>query len=298
MAIAKPVIIDGVKISDEIKSEIAQEVKKLHDGGKRPPHLVAVLVGEDGASKTYVASKEKASHEVGFFSTIYRLPEESTEAELVKIIDFLNHDEEVDGYIVQLPLPKHINESRILSLIDPEKDVDGFHPSNVGKMIMGLPTYLPATPYGIMTLLQRYKIEVYGKNCVVLGRSNIVGRPMANLLSQNTPEANGTVTLCHSKTQGLKEITQKADILIVAIGQPEFVTADMVKEGATVIDVGIHRIADESNPKGYRIVGDVKFDEVKSKCSAITPVPGGVGKMTIVSLLLNTLKAYKNHTGN
>jgi len=262
------------------------------DDDQKTPHLAAVLVGTDPASETYVASKERACKEVGFTSSIYKLSEQITEKELLKTIDFLNNDEDVDGYIVQLPLPKHINTDNVISAIDPKKDVDGFHPQNVGRMVMDMPCFLPATPAGIMTLLERSNIETEGKNCVVLGRSNIVGTPMAILLSRNSKKANGTVTLCHSRTKNLKEICLTADILVAAIGKPEFVTADMVKEGAVVIDVGIHRV-DDNSEKGYKIVGDVKFEEVAPKSSFITPVPGGVGPMTIVSLLSNTLKATK-----
>ncbi|MCI7465999.1 MAG: bifunctional 5,10-methylenetetrahydrofolate dehydrogenase/5,10-methenyltetrahydrofolate cyclohydrolase, partial [Bacteroidales bacterium] len=237
----KPVMIDGKVIAKTIKEEIAKEVQDLLTEGKRPPHLVAVIVGEDGASLSYVASKEKQSKEVGFTSSVYRFPESISEKELLETLDFLNKDPEVDGYIVQLPLPKHINERKVLEAIAPSKDVDGFHPSNGGRMMLGMPTYIPATPYGIKQLLDRSNIETEGKHCVVLGRSNIVGTPMAILMSRNSKKANCTVTLCHSKTKNIKEICSSADILIVAIGKPEFVTADMVKEGAVVIDVGIHR---------------------------------------------------------
>ena len=285
-------LIDGKKIAAEIKDELAAEIKRLETEGKRSPHLAAILVGEDGASKTYVASKEKASKEVGFTSSVYRYPENISEQELLDAVNFLNNDPEIDGFIIQLPLPKHISESKIIEAVSPSKDVDGFNPVNVGKMILGFSTFLPATPYGIQMLLERSNVETAGKHCVVLGRSNIVGTPIANMLSRNASNANCTVTLCHSKTQNLAEITRQADILIVAIGKPFFLKADMVKEGATVIDVGIHRIEDKNSEKGYRIVGDVDFDNVAPKCSHITPVPGGVGPMTIVSLLSNTLKAY------
>ena len=290
---SKPVLIDGRIIAKTIKEEIKQEVQNILTEGKRPPHLVAVIVGEDGASLSYVASKEKQSKEVGFTSSVYRFPETISEKQLLETLDFLNKDPEVDGYIVQLPLPKHINERKVLEAIAPSKDVDGFHPSNGGRMMLGMPTCIPATPYGIKQLLERSEIETEGKHCVVLGRSNIVGTPMAILMSRNSKKANCTVTLCHSKTKNIKEICRSADILIVAIGKPEFVTADMVKDGAVVIDVGIHRV-EADNEKGYKIIGDVKFDEVASKCKAITPVPGGVGPMTIVSLLDNTMKAYKH----
>ena len=288
-------LIDGKKIATEIKSEIAARIKQLEDEGKRAPHLAAVLVGEDGASKTYVASKEKASKEVGFTSSVYRYPETISEKELLEAIDFLNNDSEIDGFIIQLPLPKHINESKIIDAVSPKKDVDGFNPVNIGKMILGFSTFLPATPFGIQMLLECSGVETVGKHCVVLGRSNIVGTPIANMLSRNASNANCTVTLCHSRTPNLAEITRQADILIVAIGKPLFLKAEMVKEGATVIDVGIHRIEDSSSEKGYRIVGDVDFDNVAPKCSHITPVPGGVGPMTIVSLLSNTLKAYSEN---
>jgi methylenetetrahydrofolate dehydrogenase (NADP+)/methenyltetrahydrofolate cyclohydrolase len=290
----EPIIIDGKLIASEVKKELAQEVVALLDEGKRPPHLVAVIVGEDGASQSYVASKEKQSKEVGFMSSVYRFPDTITEQELLKTIDFLNKDNEVDGFIVQLPLPKHINEQKIIESIDPRKDVDGFHPMNGGRLMYNMPCFVPATPFGIMTMLQRANIETVGKNCVVLGRSNIVGTPMSVLMSRNSANANCTVTLCHSKTKDLKEVCKRADILIIAIGKPEFLTEDMVKQGAVVIDVGIHRVEDKTKEKGYRIVGDVKFDEVAPKCSHITPVPGGVGMLTVVSLLQNTLKAYKH----
>lgn len=290
---ANPVLIDGRIVAKTIKEEIKQEVEGLLAEGKRPPHLVAVIVGNDGASLSYVASKEKQSKEVGFTSSVYRFPETITEKELLETINFLNKDDEVDGYIVQLPLPKHINERHILEAIAPSKDVDGFHPTNGGRMMLGMSSYIPATPYGIKQLLDRSDIETEGKHCVVLGRSNIVGTPMAILMSRNSKKSNCTVTLCHSKTKNIKEICLSADILIVAIGKPEFLTADMVKEGAVVIDVGIHRV-EADNEKGYKIIGDVKFDEVAPKCKAITPVPGGVGPMTIVSLLDNTMKAYKH----
>jgi len=285
-------LIDGKAIAATVKSEIANEVKTMIDADLKTPHLAAVLVGADPASETYVASKERACKEVGFTSSVYKLSENTSEKELLKTIEFLNNDEDISGYIVQLPLPKHIDTNTIISAIDPKKDVDGFHPQNVGRMVMDMPCFLPATPAGIMTLLHRSNIEIEGKNCVVIGRSNIVGTPVSILLSRNSSKANGTVTLCHSRTKNLKEICASADILIAAIGKPEFITADMVKEGAVVIDVGIHRVNDSSE-KGYKIVGDVKFDEVAPKSSFITPVPGGVGPMTIVSLLSNTLKAAK-----
>jgi methylenetetrahydrofolate dehydrogenase (NADP+)/methenyltetrahydrofolate cyclohydrolase len=285
-------LIDGKLISETIKAEIAREVQKNYlDTGLTPPHLAAVLVGDDPASQTYVASKERDCKEVGFTSSIYRYPSTFSEKNLLDVVDFLNHDSDVNGFIVQLPLPKHINERLIIERINPAKDVDGFHPVNVGRMALNMPAYLPATPYGILTLLERYKIETQGKNCVVLGRSHIVGSPMSILLSRKGNPGNCTVTVCHSMTTDIAAVTRLADILIVAIGQREFVTADMVKQGAVVIDVGIHRIEDATSKSGFRLKGDVKFDEVSKKCSYITPVPGGVGPMTRVSLLLNTLKA-------
>lgn len=289
------VVIDAKTIAAQIKDEIANEVRQNTEKGLRPPHLAAVLVGEDPASKTYVASKEKDSKSVGFTSSVYRYPETMTEKELLDVVNFLNNDPDVDGFIVQLPLPKHINENSVINAINPDKDVDGFHPVNVGKMVLGMPTFLPATPYGIQTLLERTGIETSGKHCVVIGRSNIVGTPMANMLSRNASNANCTVTLCHSRTQNLKELTLQADILVVAIGKRHFVTEDMVKEGAVVVDVGIHRVDDPSNPKGYYITGDVDFEHVAPKCSYITPVPGGVGIMTRVSLLMNTMTAYRRN---
>jgi methylenetetrahydrofolate dehydrogenase (NADP+) / methenyltetrahydrofolate cyclohydrolase len=286
-------LIDGKAISDAIKTEIATEVRQIIDNEGRIPHLAAVLVGEDPASQTYVNSKEKACKEVGFISSLYRYPATITEKELLNAIEFLNNDDEVDGFIVQLPLPSHISADKVIIAIDPKKDVDGFHPLNIGKMVLGQDCFLPATPYGIMQLLERSKIETEGKHCVVLGRSNIVGTPMSLLMSRNNSKANATVTLCHSRTKNLKEICLSADILIAAIGKPEFVKADMVKDGAVVIDVGIHRVVSNETNSGFKLKGDVDFAEVSKKCSYITPVPGGVGPMTIVSLLLNTLKASK-----
>jgi methylenetetrahydrofolate dehydrogenase (NADP+) / methenyltetrahydrofolate cyclohydrolase len=286
-------IIDGKKIAAEIKESIKREVAEIIDHGKRAPHLAAILVGDDPASHTYVAGKEKACKEVGFTSSIYRLPATTKEAELIKIIGFLNSDEEVDGFIVQLPLPKHINETKILEAISPTKDVDGFHPANLGRMVIGLPTFLSATPLGILKMLEYHKIETEGKHCVVLGRSNIVGTPISLLMSRKAYPGNCTVTICHTKTTNVKEICLTADILIAAVGQPNYVTADMVKNGAVVIDVGMHRITDESKHSGFRLTGDVDYLNVAPKCKAISPVPGGVGPMTIVSLILNTLKAYK-----
>lgn len=286
-------LIDGKKIAENIRMEIKTEVSRLIDDEDKAPHLAAVIVGEDPASQTYVAGKEKACKSVGFQSSVYKLPENTSEKELLELIMFLNKDPEVDGFIVQLPLPGHISEEKIIQSINPAKDVDGFHPVNLGRMISGLPAYLPATPYGIVQLLERYNIETEGKHCVVLGRSNIVGTPVSILLSRKASPGNCTVTVCHSKTKNIKEWSASADILIAAIGQMEFVTADMVKDNAVVIDVGIHRVASTETKSGFRLKGDVKFDEVAEKCSFITPVPGGVGPMTITGLLQNTLKAFK-----
>lgn len=285
-------IIDGKLVAETIKKEIAKEVADMIDKGVGAPHLAAVIVGEDGASLTYVASKEKASHSVGMISSVYRLNANSTEEDIINTINFLNNDPEIDGYIVQLPLPEHINETRVIQSINPDKDVDGFTLYNIGLMQLGEPCYLPATPLGILELLKRSDIEISGKHVVVLGRSNIVGTPVSVMLSRKGVDA--TVTMCHRKTKNLKELTLQADILIVAVGQPEFVKADMVKDGAVVVDVGIHRIKDNSE-KGYHIIGDVAYDEVYKKVSKITPVPGGVGPMTIVSLLYNTLIAAKKN---
>lgn len=286
-------LIDGKKISEQLQSEIAVEVKKLKDSDGKTPHLAAILVGDDPASKAYVGSKVKACEKVGFKSTLIKLDASTTEAELLQKIDGLNKDADIDGYIVQLPLPKHIDEQKINEAILPSKDVDGFHPVNLGRLVLDLPTYVSATPFGIIQLLARYNIPTEGKHCVVLGRSHIVGSPMSILMSKNAKPGNCTVSLCHSRTKDLKEFTLKADIIIAAIGKPEFLTADMVKQGAVVIDVGINRVEDASVEKGYKLVGDVKFDEVASKCSYITPVPGGVGPMTIASLLNNTLLSAK-----
>lgn len=283
-------LIDGKKIAAEVKQEIKVEIADMIDNDIDSPHLVAVIVGDDPASQTYVASKEKAASSVGMISSIYRLTEDTTEEELLKTIDFLNNDPEVNGFIVQLPLPDHINVDTVIDSIDPAKDVDGFNPVNVGKMALGQPGYLSATPAGIMELLKRYNIETVGKHCVILGRSNIVGSPMSMLMSKKTVPGNATVTLCHSRTENIAEYMRTADILICAIGQPQFVKADMVKEGAVVIDVGIHRMPAD-NEKGYKLVGDVDFDEVVKKAGFITPVPGGVGPMTIAMLLKNTLSA-------
>jgi methylenetetrahydrofolate dehydrogenase (NADP+)/methenyltetrahydrofolate cyclohydrolase len=288
------VLLDGKLISDQIKTEIAKEVKKeFLDKGIDAPHLAAVLVGDDPASQTYVTSKEKACKEVGFISSVYKYPENISEKQLLEAVGFLNSDPEVNGFIVQLPLPKHIREQKVIEAILPSKDVDGFHPVNIGRMVLNLPAYLPATPFGIMTLLERYKIETEGKHCVVLGRSHIVGTPISILLSRKGKPGNCTVTVCHSYTKDISSLTRQADILVVAMGKLGFVTADMVKKDAVVVDVGIHRVPADDTKSGYRLKGDVKFDEVSKKCSYITPVPGGVGLMTIVSLLQNTLKAAK-----
>lgn len=286
-------LLDGKSCSQEIRNEIASKVTQLKAEGKRAPHLAAVLVGEDGASKTYVANKIKDCEEVGFDSTVIRLPTDTSEADLLAEIDKLNQDAGIDGFIVQLPVPDHIDEHKVTLAIDPAKDVDGFCPANVGNMCLGLPTYISATPNGIMELLARYKIDTAGKHCVVLGRSNIVGTPMSILMSRNTNPGNCTVTLAHSRTQNLTELCASADILIAAIGKANFVTADMVKQGAIVIDVGITRVEDSSRASGFRLVGDVDFDAVAQKSAYITPVPGGVGPMTRASLMQNTLKAYQ-----
>jgi len=286
-------LLNGKELARTIKDEIRDEVIQMIADGKRAPHLAAVLVGNDGASETYVGHKVKSCDYVGFKSTLVRMDAEVSEQELLDKIEELNKQDDLDGYIVQLPLPKHIDVQKITQAIDPDKDVDGFHPVNVGKMAQNLPTYLPATPYGILQLLERNDIETSGKECVILGRSNIVGSPMSILMARNSKIGNCTVTICHSRTKNLNDHTRRADILIVALGSPEFVTADMVKEGAVVIDVGITRLEDPSKKRGYRLAGDVKFDEVAEKCSYITPVPGGVGPMTVISLMKNTLLAAK-----
>lgn len=280
-------LIDGKKTSAEIKAEIAEEVKKMN----KKPHLAAVLVGHDGGSETYVAHKIKSCEEVGFKSSLIRFEDDVTEEELLKTVEKLNNDSDVDGFIVQLPLPKHIDEQKVIEAISPEKDVDGFHPVNLGKLVAGLDTFVSATPSGIVDLLKRYNVETSGKHCVIIGRSNIVGRPLSILMSQKGIDA--TVTVCHSRTENLKEITKTADILVAAIGRPGFVTADMVKDGVTVIDVGTTRVKSDQTKSGWKLKGDVDFDEVSKKVSLITPVPGGVGPMTICSLLKNTLKAAK-----
>lgn len=284
-------LLDGKQLSQTIKQEIALKVKEIKLKGAKTPHLAAILVGNDGASETYVASKVKSCEEVGFKSTLVRLAADITEQELLAEIHLLNNDDDVDGFIVQLPLPKHINEQKIVQAINPDKDVDGFHPVNVGKMVQNLPTFLPATPYGILTLLKRNGIDTNGKHCVVIGRSNIVGMPMSILMARKDNPGNCTVTLCHSGTKNLKEEILRADIVIAALGKAEFITADMIKKGAVVIDVGITRVKDETKKSGFSLKGDVKFDEVAQKSSFITPVPGGVGPMTVVSLMLNTLQA-------
>jgi methylenetetrahydrofolate dehydrogenase (NADP+)/methenyltetrahydrofolate cyclohydrolase len=287
------ILIDGKKISLELQAEIAIEVKQLIANGKKQPHLAAILVGDDPASQTYVNNKVRACDNVGFKSTLVRFEPNVSEQKLLAKIEELNNDADIDGYIVQLPLPRHISEQKIIEAIKPSKDVDGFHPINVGRLVLNLPTYISATPFGIVQLLERYNIPTDGKHCVVIGRSNIVGSPMSILMAKNTNFGNCTVTLCHSHTQNLKEHTLNADIIIAAIGKPNFVTADMVKQGAVIIDVGINRVDDATITKGFKLVGDVKFDEVSLKASYITPVPGGVGPMTIASLIKNTLIAAK-----
>ena len=283
--------LDGKQTSNQIKEEIKDTVSEMKARGERVPHLAAVLVGIDGASLTYVGSKVRSCEYVGFDSTLIRLEEDITEGALLAQIDTLNKDESLDGYIVQLPLPKHINEEKILLAIDPKKDVDGFHPANFGRMALELDAFIPATPFGIMQLLERYEVPTSGKHCVVVGRSHIVGRPISILMSQKGTAGNATVTVAHSRTENLAELTRQADIVVMALGIPEYLTADMVKEGTAIIDVGITRVPDESHPKGYVIKGDVAFDEVAQKASFITPVPGGVGPMTIAMLLKNTLLA-------
>jgi methylenetetrahydrofolate dehydrogenase (NADP+) / methenyltetrahydrofolate cyclohydrolase len=289
-------LLDGNLVSKATKEELAIKVAQLIAEGRKVPHLAAVLVGSNGASETYVASKVKTCHEIGYKSTLIRLEEDITEQQLLSVIQDLNNDPDVDGILVQLPLPKQISDQHVINAINPAKDVDGFHPVSAGNMVLGLPGFLPATPYGIMLLLEHYKIDTKGLHAVVLGRSNIVGRPMSILLSNNSVPGNCTVTLCHSQTQNLKEICKSADIIVAALGKPEFLTADMVKEGAVVIDVGISRVPDESKKRGYSIRGDVKFDEVADKCSYITPVPGGVGPMTIAALMKNTYLACMNNS--
>ena len=288
------ILLDGKKTSQDIKQEIAVEVKSRKEKGLKIPHLAAIIVGSDGASMTYVNSKVKSCQQIGFNSTLIDLPEETTEEQLLHEIDALNKDADIDGFIVQLPLPKQIDEQKVLMAVDPDKDVDGFHPVNVGKMTLDLPAFLPATPAGIMELLKRYEIETSGKNVVVIGRSHIVGRPMSILLSQKRKVGNATVTLTHSRTKDLASITREADIVVAALGLAEFLTGDMVKEGVTIIDVGITRVPDATRKRGYRLAGDVHFESVSKKASYITPVPGGVGPMTIAMLLTNTLQACQN----
>lgn len=284
-------LIDGKAIADIVKAEIAETVKKRKEQGLKVPHLAAILVGHDGGSETYVAHKVKACEQVGFESTLIRFEADVTEEELLSVVDKLNKDQEIDGFIVQLPLPKHISEQKVIEAIDYKKDVDGFHPINVGRTSIGLPSFVSATPAGILELLKRYEIPTKGKNCVVIGRSNIVGKPVASLMMQKAYPGDATVTVCHSRTENLKNVVSQADIIIAALGSPEFLTEDMVKEGAVVIDVGTTRVPSKETKSGWKLKGDVKFDEVAPKCSFITPVPGGVGPMTIVSLLKNTLLA-------
>jgi methylenetetrahydrofolate dehydrogenase (NADP+)/methenyltetrahydrofolate cyclohydrolase len=287
------ILIDGKAVAAQMKLELAEEVKQLLAAGGKRPHLAAILVGHDGGSETYVASKVKNCEEIGFQSTLIRYEETVTEAELLQKVVELNEDADVDGFIVQLPLPKHISEQKVIETIDYRKDVDGFHPVNVGRMSIGLPCFVSATPAGILELLKRYKIETSGKHCVVLGRSNIVGKPMASLLMQKATPGDCTVTVCHSRTRDIKKYCLDADIIIAALGSPQFLKADMVKEGAVVIDVGTTRVPSDKTKSGFKLSGDVAFDEVSPKCSFITPVPGGVGPMTIISLMRNTLLAGK-----
>lgn len=288
-------LIDGKLISNQLKEEIAQEVKQITSSGKRPPHLAVIIVGEDGGSQVYVKNKIKSCEFVGFKSTHIELPNSTTEKELLEKVNQLNNDPELDGFIVQLPLPEDISDEKIIEAIDPKKDVDGFHPTNMGKLTVGLPAFVSATPFGIVELIKRYNIKTDGKHVVILGRSNIVGRPISILLSQKKQFGNATVTVCHSRTPNIEEITKQADILIAAIGIPEFVKGNMVKEGVVVIDVGTTRIKSDKTKSGWKLKGDVNFDEVSKKASYITPVPGGVGPMTIASLLANTMIAYKNN---
>ncbi len=286
-------IIDGKQTAADIREEIKGEVSELVKQGKRPPHLVAVLVGNDPASLAYIGNKERLSKKVGFKSTLLHFDENISEADLLKTVDELNRDESVDGYIIQLPLPAHINEQKIIMAIEPDKDVDGFHPVNLGKMLVQLSGFLPATPYGIMELIKRYNIETSGKNVLIIGRSLIVGRPLSILMSQKRNGGNATVTVAHSHTKNIKQLAQQADIIVTALGKAHFLTADMVKEGVVVIDAGINSIDDPNTKRGYRLVGDADFENIIKKASYITPVPGGVGPMTIVMLLKNTLQAYK-----
>ncbi|MFD2726637.1 bifunctional methylenetetrahydrofolate dehydrogenase/methenyltetrahydrofolate cyclohydrolase FolD [Hyunsoonleella rubra] len=289
-------ILDGKKVSNDIKNEIAEHVQSMISKGEKVPHLAAILVGSDGASMTYVNAKVKACERIGFKSTLIEMPEYTSEEELLEKIHFLNNNDDIDGFIVQLPLPEQIDEQKVLMAVDPDKDVDGFHPTNVGRMALDLPTFLPATPYGIMELLERYQIETSGKNVVVMGRSHIVGRPMSILMSQKRPAGDATVTVVHSRSKNLNEITRGADIIVAAIGISEFLTGEMVKEDAVIIDVGITRVPDQTKKSGYRLAGDVEFESVSKKASYITPVPGGVGPMTIAMLLKNTLLAREGYT--
>jgi methylenetetrahydrofolate dehydrogenase (NADP+)/methenyltetrahydrofolate cyclohydrolase len=291
------IILDGKTTSNQIKEELSVQVKGIKEAGKRPPHLAAVLVGNDGASLTYVGSKVRSCERIGYDSTLIKLEDNISQDALLETIEKLNNDPLLDGFIVQLPLPKHIDEEVVLHAINPNKDVDGFHPTNFGKMALGMETFIPATPFGIMELLKRYKLDISGKHAVVIGRSHIVGRPMSILLSEKGNPGNATVTLTHSRTQNLAAITKEADIVVSALGVPNFLTADMVKDGAIIIDVGITRVPDANHPKGYIIVGDVHYDAVKEKASHITPVPGGVGPMTIAMLLQNTMLAYQRNQG-
>lgn len=288
-------ILDGKKVSNQIKEEIAIEVAQMQERGEKVPHLAAVLVGNDGASLTYVGSKVRSCKKIGFESTLIHLPEDTSEETLLKQVEELNANTDIDGYIVQLPLPKHIDEQKVLMAVHPDKDVDGFHPTNFGKMALDMESFIPATPFGIMELLRRYYVPTEGKHTVVIGRSHIVGRPISILMSQKGKAANATVTLTHSRTKDIKSLTLQADIIVSALGVPNFLKADMVKEGAVIIDVGITRVPDESRERGYYITGDVDFDTVKDKASYITPVPGGVGPMTIAMLLKNTLLARERH---
>ena len=285
------ILLDGKKTSADLKIEIAESVKQLKIQGKKTPHLAAILVGTDGASMTYVNAKVKACELVGFNSTLIDLPEETSEEKLLQEIDKLNNNIDIDGFIVQLPLPKHIDEQKVLMAVNPDKDVDGFHPTNVGRMALDMPCFLPATPFGILELLERYNVETSGKHVVVIGRSHIVGRPMSILMSQKRPAGNATVTVAHSRTKNMKELTQQADIIVAALGIPEFLTGDMVKNGVTIIDVGITRVDDATKKRGYRLAGDVHFESISKKAEFITPVPGGVGPMTIAMLMKNTLLA-------
>ncbi len=288
-------ILDGKKVSDDIKNEIAEEVRHMKDRGEKVPHLAAIIVGSDGASLTYVNSKVKACERVGFESTLIQLSSSTSEIELMKKIKQLNEDPDIDGFIVQLPLPKQIDTQKVLLAVNPDKDVDGFHPTNFGKMALDMSSFIPATPYGILELLERYKVETKGKHTVVIGRSHIVGRPMSILMGRKGFPGNSTVTLTHSFTKNITQITSQADIIITALGNPEFLKAEMVKDDAVVIDVGITRVPDDSKPRGYRLTGDVDYEGVSKKASFITPVPGGVGPMTIAMLLKNTLLARENH---